>query len=63
MPVLNILKLISSESFLNHFSERANKLLSAGGALSPDNVVEVWDSLYSQIELAIYAEAARWRGL
>lgn len=59
-PSSIFMKLISSESFLNHFSERANKLLSAGGALSPDNVVEVWDSLYSQIELAIYAEAARW---
>jgi hypothetical protein len=54
------MKLINSKYFLNRFSKRANILLSEGGLLSPDNVIEVWDSLYSQIDFAIYVEAARW---
>ncbi len=53
-------KLIQSDKFKARFSKRAISLLSSEGALSPEKVQEVWDSLYLKIDCALYAEAARW---
>jgi len=52
--------LIQNEAFRQKYSERALALFSTDGCLSETNVVAVWDSLFCQIENAIYAEAARW---
>lgn len=52
--------LMKNDIFREKYLERAKVLLNSGGALSEDNVLQVWDSLYGQIENAIYAEAARW---
>lgn len=52
--------LIQNEVFRQKYSERALALFSTDGCLSETKVVAVWDSLFCQIENAIYAEAARW---
>lgn len=52
--------LMQNEDFRYKYSERAQALFSTDGCLSETNVIAVWDSLYCQIENAVYAEAARW---
>ncbi len=52
--------LMKNRTFLHRYIDRAYKHLSPGGVLSEDKAVELWDSLYNVISLAIYDEAARW---
>ena len=52
--------LMKNPQFAQQYVDRANELLSDGGLLSEASVVEVWDSLYYTIGMAIYDEAARW---
>lgn len=42
------------------FNHRIHLAMKSGGILSPEGVVEVWDSLYHGIDHAIYDECARW---
>lgn len=53
-------RLAKNPLFLHRYMDRANALFGAGGALSPEGAVAVWDSLYHVIETALYDEAARW---
>lgn len=52
--------LLKNDKFANRFLRRAQELLSDGGMLSERSVVQVWDSLYNVISLAVYDESARW---
>lgn len=52
--------LMKNPQFAQQYVNRASELLSDGGLLSEASVVEVWDSLYHTIDMAIYDEAARW---
>ena len=58
----HILKcLMKNGQFHELFNHRAHVLLAdEGGLLTEQGVRQVWDSLYHQIEYAIYAESARW---
>lgn len=53
-------KLMVNNEFKRRFNHRAHLLLGDGGVLSPEGAVQVFDSLYQQIDKAIYAESARW---
>ena len=53
-------RLMRDRLFAHHFHERAQAMLDTGGPLSPQGVVEIWDSLSNSIGLALYDEAARW---
>lgn len=54
-------KLMNHAAFRRRFIDRAYKHLEQkGGMLTPDRVIEVWDSLYHIIETPLYDEAARW---
>ena len=52
--------LLKNDKFANRDLRRAQELLSDGGMLSERSVVQVWDSLYNVISLAVYDESARW---
>ncbi len=53
--------LIQNSVFRRRYIDRAYQLLVAeGGLLTEQPVVELWDSLYNDISLALYAESARW---
>jgi hypothetical protein len=52
--------LMKNSSFARRYVRRAREVLADDGLLGPASVVEVWDSLYNNISMAIYAEAARW---
>ena len=52
--------LLKNDKFANIYLRRAQELLSDGGMLSERSVVQVWDSLYNVISLAVYDESARW---
>jgi hypothetical protein len=52
--------LLRNKDFARRYLARAKELLAKDGLLGQQSVVEVWDSLYSTISLAIYDEAARW---
>lgn len=54
-------RLMKNPNFLHRYHTRAYHVLEAeGGWLTPNKVVEVWDSLYHVIEFPLYDEAARW---
>ena len=53
-------QLMQNRLFMRRYIDHANAALSQGGWLSAQGVVAVWDSLYSVIATAVYAEAARW---
>ena len=53
-------QLLKNRDFAVRYVQRAHELLSDGGLLAEESVVEVWDSLYSTIAGALYDEAARW---
>lgn len=53
-------RLMYNQEFKRRFNHRAHLLFGKGGRLSPEGAVEVFDSLYHQIDEAIYAESARW---
>ena len=52
--------LLRNDLFAIRYVQRAEELLDKDGLLGQQSVVELWDSLYSQLSNAIYAEAARW---
>ena len=52
--------LMENERFARQYLHRAKQLLADDGDLGEASVVAVWDSLYHNIETALYAEAARW---
>ena len=52
--------LMKNSDFARRYVRRAREVLADDGLLGPASAVEVWDSLYSTISTAIYAEAARW---
>lgn len=52
--------LLKNDKFANRYLRRAQELLSDDGMLSERSVVQVWDSLYNVISLAVYDESARW---
>ena len=53
-------ELIQNPRFARRYLARAKEVLADDGLLGEQSVVAVWDSLYHNIESAIYAEAARW---
>ena len=52
--------LLKNEDFARRYLRRAKDLLTDDGLLGEKSVVEVWDSLYNNISMAIYDESARW---
>ena len=52
--------LLNNDDFALRYVRRAKELLSDDGLLGQRSVVQVWDSLYNNISLAVYDEAARW---
>ena len=52
--------LMQNPQFAQRYVDRASELLSDDGLLGESSVVEVWDSLYHTIDMALYDEAARW---
>lgn len=52
--------LMRNGRFKQLFNHRAHELLTGDGLLTEKGAVEVWDSLYHNIEYAIYDESARW---
>ena len=52
--------LLNNQDFARRYQKRAKELLSDNGLLGQQSVVAVWDSLYNNISMAIYDEAARW---
>ena len=52
--------LLNNQDFARRYLKRAKELLTDDGLLGQQSVVQVWDSLYNNISLAIYDEAARW---
>ena len=52
--------LMRSPLFKARFNHRAHLLLTGDGLLTETGAVAVWDSLYHQIENAVYDECARW---
>ncbi|MBR2114985.1 MAG: CotH kinase family protein [Prevotella sp.] len=53
-------KLLTNDDFSRRYLKRAKELLADEGLLGETSVVAVWDSLYNNISMAIYDEAARW---
>ena len=54
------ISLMKNRVFQRRYADRAWKHLSPGGLLTEEHAVELWDSLYQVISLAIYDESARW---
>lgn len=52
--------LMVNSEFKRRFNHRAHLMFTDGGQLTSANAVAVFDSLYQQIDKAIYAESARW---
>ena len=60
-PTYILNRLVRNPNFLHRYMDRAYKhLVAPGGWLTPERVVQVWDSLYNVIALPLYAESARW---
>jgi hypothetical protein len=52
--------LLNNKDFAKRYGRRAKELLADDGLLGQESVVQVWDSLYNNISMALYDEAARW---
>lgn len=52
--------LLRNKDFAKRYVYRAKELLAEDGLLGQESVVEVYDSLYNTISMALYDEAARW---
>lgn len=52
--------LMENEQFARRYLKRALVVLSDDGLLGQASSEQLWDSLYHNIETAIYAESARW---
>ena len=60
-PTYILNRLVRNPNFLHRYMDRAYMhLVAPGGWLTPERVVQVWDSLYHIIALPLYAESARW---
>ncbi|MBO4849579.1 MAG: CotH kinase family protein [Prevotella sp.] len=59
-PTTIFLRLLKNDDFARRYVARAKQLLADDGLLGETSVVEVWDSLYHTISIALYDEAARW---
>ncbi len=59
-PTYIFLNLMKNRTFLHRYMDRAYKHLTHDGLLTEKKAVELWDSLYNSISLAVYDEAARW---
>lgn len=53
-------QLMKQGIFAHRFHEEAQRLLTHGGALTPEAARQTWDSLANVIHLALWDEAARW---
>jgi hypothetical protein len=53
-------RLLRNETFARRYVRRAKELLQDDGLLGQSSVVELWDSLYNTVHMALYDEAARW---
>lgn len=54
-------ELINNNGFRHRYMDHVYRhMVKRGGILTPEKVVEIWDSLYHIIELPLYDEAARW---
>jgi len=60
MPTYIFRQLQNNEQFKSLLADRIEMHFSTNGALSPNNMQNVFKVLSSEIELAIKAEAARW---
>lgn len=60
MPTGLLRQLMRNSEFKQRFNHRAHVLLTDDGILTPNEALEVWDSLYHIIDRAIYDESARW---
>lgn len=52
--------LLKNDKFARRYLKRAKLVLAEDGLLGEESVVAVFDSLYNNIALALYDEAARW---
>ena len=52
--------LLKNDKFARRYLKRAKLVLAENGLLGEESVVAVFDSLYNNIALALYDEAARW---
>ena len=52
--------LMRNPQFARRYVKRAKQVLADDGLLGQASVVALWDSLYHNIDKALYAEAARW---
>ena len=59
-PTYLFRNLMKNRVFQHRYIDRAWKHLSADGLLSETRAQELWDSLYTVIQTAIYDESARW---
>lgn len=46
--------------FLHRYIDRVYSLTHGNGLLTADSVTATWNSLYEQIDMALYDESARW---
>jgi len=54
-------RLMNRQGFRHKYMDHVYRhMVKKGGMLTPEKVVEVWDSLYHIIERPLYDEAARW---
>ena len=59
-PTGIFMTLLKNREFARRYLARALELLDDDGLLGQRSVVGLWDSLYTTISTAVYAEAARW---
>ena len=52
--------LLQNPKFARRYQRRAKEVFAADGFLGETSAVELWDSLYNTISLAVYDESARW---
>lgn len=52
--------LLQNQKFARRYLKRAKVVLAEDGFLGQQSAVELWDSLYNTINMALYDEAARW---
>ena len=59
-PTALFQKLMQNQKFKQQFVDRVYEHTKAGGLMTNEGTVELWDSLYYSISNALYCEAARW---
>ncbi len=53
-------QLLKNDNFALRYLNRAKEVLADDGMLGQQSVVELWDSLYHTLSMALYDESARW---